>query len=44
LHGERRKEYWLTRFRVRVNGKWMGDRAKYVTFTKEQILEKYFLR
>jgi len=37
-----RKEYWETRLRVRVNGKWLGTRAKYVTFTKEQIRERYF--
>jgi len=42
IQSEKRSEYWLTRFRVRVNGKWLGDRAKYVTYTKEQILERYF--
>jgi hypothetical protein len=42
LNSLTRKEYWLSRYRVRVNGKWLGGRAKYVTYTKEQVLELYF--
>jgi len=42
LQSEARKYYWENQFRVRVNGKWMGTRAKYVTYTKAQVLERYF--
>lgn len=42
LQGKARKDYWETRFRIRVNGKWSGTRAKYVTYTKEQIRERFF--
>lgn len=42
LQSEARKAHWESHFRVRVNGKWMGKRAKYVTYTKAQVLEKFF--
>jgi hypothetical protein len=42
LQGEARKEYWSKRYRIRVNGKWEGSRAKYVTYTKAMIRERYF--
>jgi hypothetical protein len=42
LQSKARQEYWLKRFRVRVNGVWAGSQAKYVTFTKEMIRERYF--
>lgn len=37
-----RKEYWETRYRIRVNGKWESRKAKYVGYTKKQIRERYF--
>lgn len=42
LQSQARKEYWIKRFRIRVNGVWIGSRAKYVTYTKEMIRERYF--
>lgn len=43
LQNEARREYWLSRYRIRVNGKWVGTRAKYVTYSKAQIRERYFI-
>jgi hypothetical protein len=37
-----RKEYWETRYRVRVDGRWLGTKAKYVTYTRDEVIEKYF--
>ncbi len=42
LHSVSRRDYWVSRFRIRVNGKWIGSRAKFVTYTKEMIRERYF--
>jgi hypothetical protein len=42
LRTEDRLEFWQTRYRIRVNGKWVGSRAKYVGYTKQQIRERYF--
>lgn len=42
LKSESRREYWTSRYRIRVNGVWVGTRAKYVTYSKEQIRERYF--
>lgn len=42
LQSEARKEAWETRFRIRVNGKWVGEQAKYETYTKQQIFDRYF--
>lgn len=42
LQTRARKEYWLSRYRIRVNGRWVGTRAKYVTFTRDEILGRYF--
>ena len=42
LQSEARRDYWTSRYRIRVNGKWVGDRAKYVTFDKVAIRERYF--
>lgn len=42
LQSEARKQYWTSRYRIRVNGKWVGDKAKYVTFDKLAIRERYF--
>ncbi len=35
-------EYWETRFRIRVDGKWVGPNGQYRMFTKVMIRERYF--
>jgi len=42
LQSEARKAAWEARFRIRVNGRWIGDQAKYETYTIQQIFERYF--
>lgn len=42
LRSEDRIEFWQIRYRIRVNGKWVGSRAKYVSYTKQMILDRYF--
>lgn len=42
LQSMARKIFWETHYRIRVNGVWIGKKAKYVTYTKEQIREMYF--
>lgn len=39
-----RKDYWETRYRVRVNGKWRSEKAKYETYTREEIIEEFLLQ
>ncbi|MFA7174797.1 MAG: hypothetical protein WC340_15585 [Kiritimatiellia bacterium] len=39
-----RRNYWETRYRIRVNGRWRCNHAKYETFTREEILEKLLLQ
>lgn len=41
LHDKARKEYWEARYRVRINGKWHSDKAKYMMLTRKQILDKF---
>lgn len=38
LNTERRQEFWLSRYRVRLNGRWVGD-SKYTLFSREQIAD-----
>ena len=42
FNGMRRKEYWENRYRARIDGVWVGGKAKYTMFTKEQIYKKWF--
>ncbi|WP_218121888.1 hypothetical protein, partial [Desulforhopalus singaporensis] len=36
-------EYWqLPLYRVRVNGRWSSDAAKWTFYTKGQVVEKWF--
>lgn len=44
LQSEAKKRYWETRYRVRVNGAWDNGRAKakFVTYSREELFEKYF--
>jgi hypothetical protein len=42
LQSAARKEFWETHYRIRVNGSWVGRKAKYEIYTKEQIAKKFF--
>jgi hypothetical protein len=42
LQTEARLDYWRSRYRIRVNGRFVRARAKYETFTKAQIRARYF--
>lgn len=42
LQSMARKIFWETHFRIRVNGAWVGEAAKYVVYTKDQIRAMYF--
>lgn len=37
LQGSARMIFWARHFRVRVNGKWLSDAAKYTLYTKDEI-------
>ncbi len=40
-----RKEYWgKERYRLRINGRWVQEKAKYQFFTKEQIVNRYLIK
>ncbi len=40
-----RKEYWQKeRYRLRINGRWVQEKAKYQFFTKEQIVNRYLIK
>lgn len=39
-----RQRYWKERFRIRVGGKWYGDKAKYQTYSIEEIFSKVVRR
>jgi len=43
LHGGERKVFWESNYRIRVNGKWVGEEAKYRFYHKTQIGQMYFL-
>lgn len=34
-----RDVYFMERFRLRINGKWFSKKAKYQTFTKQEIFD-----
>jgi len=34
--------YWTTRYRIRVNGRWVGPTGRYKMSTKKQIRERYY--
>ncbi len=39
-----RLQYWKKeRYRLRINGRWMQEKAKYQFFTKEQIVNRYLI-
>lgn len=44
LQSEAKQRYWETRYRIRVNGAWWCGRAKarIVTYTREEIFQRYF--
>jgi hypothetical protein len=42
LRHEDMTEYWTTRFRIRVKGRWVGPAGRLKMFTKQQIRERYF--
>jgi hypothetical protein len=37
-----RKIFWEGRYRIRVDGRWLVDGAKYTLFTREEILDRFF--
>lgn len=37
-----RRDYWDSRYRIRVNGKLVGSTGRYQMFTKAEIRERYF--
>lgn len=44
LHGLSRRDFWLQMYRVRKDGKWLGDEAKYRFYSRREIADMVFTR
>ncbi len=44
MHTARRIQFWeKEHYRLRINGCWFREKAKFQFFTKEQIIDRYLL-
>lgn len=39
LHSEKRKQFWETMYRVRINGRWMIREAHYTLLSRDEIMK-----
>lgn len=42
MHSVKRLKYWATRYRVKVNGRWLKEEAKFQSFTKAELRYRFF--